>query len=96
MLKLTIEAGEYVMIGNDIKVVFTGGTSHHARVLINAPKTYKIVRSRALEKRGLHIDENTPIRYKKEREISSEAKEQIQAILAKEYRRKKLEEQKQR
>ena len=64
MLKLTIEAGEYVMIGNDIKVVFTGGTSHHARVLIDAPKTYKIVRSRALEKRGLHIDENTPIRYK--------------------------------
>ena len=96
MLKLTIEAGEYVMIGDDIKVVFTGGTSHHARVLIDAPKTFKIIRSSALEKRGIHMDGNTPIRYKKERELSPEAKKQIQSILAKEYRRTKLEQQNQR
>lgn len=45
MLKLTVEVGEALLIGDDIKVVFTGGTSNYARVLVEAPKSLPIVRS---------------------------------------------------
>ena len=48
MLKLSVKAGEYVLIGDDIKLVFTGGSSNNMRVLIDAPKAYNIVRSEAL------------------------------------------------
>ncbi len=88
MLKLTIEAGEYLMIGDDIKVVFTGGTSRHARVLVDAPKSLPIMRSAALEKRGISAEKHS---YRKEREISPEAKAQINAILAMERKKARQE-----
>ena len=43
MLKLSVKAGEYVLIGDDIKLVFTGGGSNHMRILIDAPKAYNII-----------------------------------------------------
>lgn len=76
------------MIGDDIKVVFTGGTSRHARVLVDAPKTLKIVRSNAMEKRGIRLSD-TPMRYKKERELSPEAKAEIQKILSREFKKQR-------
>lgn len=91
MLKLTIEAGEYLMIGEDIKVVFTGGTSKYARVLVDAPRSLDIVRSSTLEKQGIHLDDKTPVRYKKERELSPEAKAKIYAILKEERKKAKAE-----
>ena len=91
MLKLTIEAGEYLMIGDDIKVVFAGGTSRHARVLVDAPKSLPIVRSTAMEKRGMKFDGEKSHSYKKERELSPEAKAQINAILARERKRVRQE-----
>ena len=87
MLKLTVEAGEYLMIGDDIKVVFTGGTSRYARVLVDAPRALNIVRSSKLEKEGRIPDEKTPVRFKKERELSPEAKAKINAILAQERKK---------
>ena len=33
MLKLSVKPGEYVLIGDDIKLVFTGGSSNNLRVL---------------------------------------------------------------
>ena len=52
MLKLTVEVGESLLIGDDIKVVFTGGTSNYARVLVEAPKSLPIVRSSLVEKQS--------------------------------------------
>lgn len=91
MLKLTVEVGESLLIGDDIKVVFTGGTSKYARVLVDAPRSLDIVRSSILEKQGIRLDDKTPIRYQKEREISPEAKAMIHAILKEERRRAKSE-----
>ncbi len=48
MLKLSVKPGEYVLIGDDIKLVFAGGSSQNLRVLIDAPRAYNIVRSEAL------------------------------------------------
>lgn len=91
MLKLTVEVGEYLMIGDDIKVVFTGGTSRYARVLVDAPRSLSIVRSSTLEKRGIRLDDKTPVRYKAERELSPEAKAKIYAILSEERKKAKKE-----
>ncbi len=94
MLKLTVAAGEYLMIGDDIKVVFTGGTSKYARVLIDAPKSLNIVRSSHLEKQGVRPDKGTPVKYKPERELSPEAKAMIYAILSEERKKEKAERKK--
>lgn len=51
MLRMSVAAEEYVMIGDDIRLVFLGGTGSHLRIMIDAPKELNIVRSKALEKR---------------------------------------------
>ena len=50
MLKLTVKAGEYVLIGDQVKVVYTGGSGENAHILVDAPKSMNIVRSGVLEK----------------------------------------------
>ena len=49
MLNLTIKPGEYFVIGEDIRVIFAGGTANNARVMIDAPRSYSIVRGKVLE-----------------------------------------------
>ena len=45
MLKLTLKPGQYIDIGNDIKVIFSGGSANNIHLLIEAPKELNIVRS---------------------------------------------------
>lgn len=51
MLRLTVSTEEYLMVGDDIKLVFLGGTKNHLRIMIDAPKDVNIVRSTVLEKK---------------------------------------------
>ena len=51
MLRLTVSTEEYLMLGDDIKIVFLGGTGKHLRVMIDAPKEVNIVRSSVIEKK---------------------------------------------
>ena len=46
MLRLTVSTEEYLMIGDNIKVVFLGGTKNHLRIMVDV----NIVRSSMLEK----------------------------------------------
>lgn len=50
MLRLTMSTEEYLMLGDDIKIVFLGGTGKHLRIMIDAPKEVNIVRSSVIEK----------------------------------------------
>lgn len=93
MLKLTVKAGEYLLIGDDIKVVFTGGSSNNMHVLIDAPKSCNIARSEALEKYGLADKSKNQKKYHKDREISLEAKEKIKAILMEDRKKARRAEQ---
>lgn len=81
MLKLTVKAGEYLLIGDDIKLVFAGGSSNNLHILVEAPKSKNIVRSTALEKYGMVEKRRNDVRYYKDRDISPEAKEKIREIL---------------
>ncbi len=47
MLKLTIKPGEFINIGEDIRVVYSGGSEGNIHLLIDAPRELNIVRSKA-------------------------------------------------
>ena len=49
MLRLTVSTEEYLMIGDDVKVVFLGGSRNHLRIMIDAPKDVDVVRSKVME-----------------------------------------------
>lgn len=92
MLKLTVKPGEYVLIGEDVKIVFAGGSSKNLRILVDAPKKYNIVRSEALERSGMAADLGNEAKYYPEQRISAEAQEKIKAILMAERKRLRREE----
>ena len=47
MLKLTLKPGEYINIGDNVKVVFSGGSANNIHLLVDAPREIAIVRSNA-------------------------------------------------
>lgn len=51
MLRLTVSPEEYLMINDNIKIVFLGGSKNNLRIMVDAPKEVSIVRSAALENR---------------------------------------------
>ena len=77
MLKLSLKPGEYIDIGKDIRIVFSGGSSNNIHLLVDAPREYNIARSSAKEvKDRAH--------YYKEKPISEEAQKQIAGIIRRE------------
>ena len=49
MLRLTLSTEEYLMLGDDIKIVFLGGSNNHLRIMVDALLYGDIVRSIVLE-----------------------------------------------
>ncbi len=49
MLRLTVSTEEYLMINDNIKIIFLGGSKNHLRIMVDAPKEVNIVRSTVLE-----------------------------------------------
>lgn len=57
MLRLTVSAEDYLMIGEDVKIVFLGGSKNHLRIMIDAPKEMNIVRSKVIENNTTNPEE---------------------------------------
>lgn len=49
MLRMTVNTEEYIQIGDDIKIIFLGGSRNHTKVMLDVPAEINVVRSRALE-----------------------------------------------
>ena len=49
MLRLTVSPEEYLMINDNIKIIFLGGCKNNMRIMVDAPRDVRIVRSAALE-----------------------------------------------
>ena len=49
MLRLTVSPEEYLMVNDNVKIIFLGGTKNHMRIMVDAPKDVNIVRSSVLE-----------------------------------------------
>ena len=80
MLKLTLKPGDFIDIGDEVKVVFSGGSANNIHLLIDAPKNMNIARSNAGKTKPA-----SP--YYREKEISAEARKEITAILMREKRK---------
>lgn len=80
MLKLTLKPGEFINIGSDIKIIFSGGSANNIHLLVDAPRKLNIARSSAAGLRG-----KSP--YYREAGISDAAKEEINQILRRERRK---------
>ena len=63
MLRLTVRKEEYLMIGNDIKIVFLGGSKNHTRVMLDVPKEVNVVRSKVLEERTVDPEEKKKLSH---------------------------------
>lgn len=83
MLRMTVNTEEYIQIGDDIRIVFLGGSRNHTRVMLDVPKEINIVRSRALENHAKTAEDREKIshyqavpeleeKYRKKRIIVSE------------------------
>ncbi len=80
MLRLTVSPEEYLMINDNIKIVFLGGTKNHLRIMIDAPKEVNIVRSTVLENKitdpeeraklpKYYAEEEHPKKYRKKSNV---------------------------
>lgn len=49
MLRLTVSPEEYLLINDNIKIIFLGGSKNNLRIMVDAPREVNIVRSAALE-----------------------------------------------
>ena len=56
MLKLTIKPGEYINIGDDVRVIYSGGSEGNIHLLIDAPRELNIVRSKVLARNTANSD----------------------------------------
>lgn len=83
MLKLTLKPGDYIGIGENIKVIFSGGSANNIHLLIDAPKEVNIARSAAGAK-------GRPSPYYAEAGISAAAQKEITDILMREKKRQTL------
>lgn len=81
MLKLTLRPGEFIDIGENVRVIFSGGSANNVHLLVDAPREVNIARSSAGGNR------QTP--YHREKEISEEAKREITEIIRREKRNEK-------
>lgn len=81
MLKLTLKPGEYIDIGENVRVVFSGGSANNIHLLIDAPKEVAIARSNAGESGKKRS------RYYSESKISAEAQREITEIIMKEKKK---------
>ena len=82
MLRMTVATEEYLMIGDDIKIVFLGGTGRHLRIMIDAPKEVGIVRSSVLEKNITDSEEKAALpKYYKQEEHPEKYKKKKRVVM---------------
>ena len=86
MLKLTLKPGEYIDIGENIRIVFSGGSANNIHLLVDAPREVAIQRSSAGTGRGKDTG------YYKEKGISREAQREITDIIMREKRKTEADE----
>ena len=85
MLKLTLRPGEFIDIGENVRVIFSGGSANNIHLLVDAPREINIARRSAAKKKD--TTEPGAGRYYKESGISDEAQKEIVSILMREKRK---------
>ena len=63
MLKLSLKPGEYITLGDNIKIIFSGGSANNIHLLVDAPREINVARNSAGK-------DKKPSPYYKEKGIS--------------------------
>ena len=79
MLKLSLKPGEYITLGHNIKIIFSGGSANNIHLLVDAPREINVARNSAGK-------DKKPSPYYKEKGISKTAQREIAEILMREKR----------
>ncbi|MBO5473771.1 MAG: carbon storage regulator [Lachnospiraceae bacterium] len=82
MLRMTVNTEEYLQIGDDIRIVFLGGSRNHTRVMLDIPKEVNVVRSKALEKRAASGDGRETSHYYAEPELPERYRKKKRAAVS--------------
>lgn len=90
MLKLTVSPGDFLMIGDDVKIIFAGGEKAKIPIGIEAPKSIPIIRNTAKNIKDFDTVDFGQKPYV-EKGLSEEAKKKIAAIVTEERWKKKQE-----
>jgi len=80
---------EYLQIGENVRVIFLGGSKNHLRIMIDAPKDLNVVRSRVIENNTVSDEERAqlphyyavpdlPEKYRKKRIVINDSAKRIQ------------------
>lgn len=75
MLKISLKEGQYVNIGDDIRVVYVGRSGSNEKLMIEAPKELRISRS---------VEDVDGKKYYADPKLSIEAQNEIKQILKRE------------
>lgn len=81
MLKLTVSPGDFIMLGDDIKIMICGGEKANIPITIEAPKSIPVIRNTAKKKRDFDKVDFSKKPYV-EKTLSADAKKKITAIVA--------------
>ena len=82
MVKLTLRLGEFIDIGENVRVIFSGGSANNIHLLVDAPKEVNYSRSSAGKKK--EQPEQSARTYYRKKGISEEAQREIVSILRRE------------
>lgn len=85
MLNFTVKPGECFTIGEDITVVVLGGTPNNIKIMVDAPRSYNIVRGKVLEKNAVQESGGQAKSYYPEPAIGAE---DMRRIIASQKRQK--------
>lgn len=88
MLKLSVSPGEFLMIGDDIKIIFAGGEKKSIPIAIEAPRERSIIRSSATKIHGFEGIRSQKKPYV-EKPLSDEAKKKMTAIIREDRRKQR-------
>ncbi|MCM1252499.1 MAG: carbon storage regulator [Clostridium sp.] len=94
MLRLTVNTEEYLQIGEDIKIVFLGGSKNHTRIMLDLPKEVNVIRSKVIEKTVSDSDDKKnlphyyaepelPEKYRKKRVVTNDSAKEKKKMVAK-------------
>ena len=88
MVKLTLRPGEFIDIGDNVRV--SGGSANNIHLLVDAPKEVNIARSSVGKKK--EQPEQSARTYYRKKGISEEAQREIVSILMREKKRNAVNE----
>jgi carbon storage regulator len=81
MLKLTMAPGEFLQIGENVRVIFTRAQNGYIHLMVDAPREINIARSTAMEKHGT-LPKGVKAKYRQDEKLSEDALRKIRKIIS--------------